>query len=162
MSQPPRKKRAGRELALLAAYAGDAVGDWSAAEAVLAGEPTECPVDAAHFAELRGVKGGLAQARRLLDAYLADRAAVDARIEDASQRWRLHRMDRVDRNVLRLAVAEHRLDPRLPRAVLMSEWVELAGRYGSERSGPFVNGVLRTLVAGDPGGAGAGRQRRGG
>ena len=55
-------------------------------------------------------------------------------------------MDRVDRNVLRLAVAELLSSPDVPRNVIISEAVRLAGRYGSERSTAFVNGLVETLA----------------
>lgn len=67
---------------------------------------------------------------------------IDARVTRASTNWRLERMTRVDRNVLRLGTWElaHRSD--VPRAVVLDEAVELAKRFGSDESGPFVNGVL--------------------
>jgi N utilization substance protein B len=86
-------------------------------------------------------------ARRLL-AIGSERAAeIDAAIEATSRTWRLARMDRVDRNVLRLVGAESLGLAETPRAVVVSEAVRLAARYGSERSAPFVNGVAQGLVA---------------
>jgi N utilization substance protein B len=74
------------------------------------------------------------------------RPAVDAQISAASTHWRLERMARVDRNVLRLGTWEliHCLD--VPRAVILDEAVELAKAYGTEESGPFVNGVLNRVA----------------
>jgi N utilization substance protein B len=71
---------------------------------------------------------------------------VDAQITAASTHWRLERMARVDRNVLRLGTWEliHCLD--VPRAVILDEAVELAKSYGTEDSGPFVNGVLNRIA----------------
>lgn len=74
------------------------------------------------------------------------RAAIDDQIRAASRRWRLERMDHVDRNVLRLATAELLGAPQTPRAVVISEAVRLAKRYGSERSVAFVNGVVETIA----------------
>ncbi len=67
---------------------------------------------------------------------------LDQRITRASTNWRLERMARVDRNLLRLGAWEllHRVD--VPRAVVLDEAVELAKRFGTEESGAFVNGVL--------------------
>jgi N utilization substance protein B len=71
---------------------------------------------------------------------------VDARIAGASAHWRLERMARVDRNVLRLGTweLEHRAD--IPRAVILDEAVELAKAYGTEESSAFVNGVLDKIA----------------
>jgi N utilization substance protein B len=72
----------------------------------------------------------------------ADLAAVDEAIRKASTNWRIERMARVDRNVLRLGAWELIHHTEVPRAVILDEAVELAKRYGSEESGAFVNGVL--------------------
>src|SRR4051812_43235523 len=73
-------------------------------------------------------------------------AALDARITSASTHWRLERMARVDRNILRLGTweLEHRQD--VPRAVILDEAVELAKAYGTEDSSAFVNGVLDRIA----------------
>jgi N utilization substance protein B len=84
-------------------------------------------------------------ARRLGDAWLARADEIDGVIEAASERWRLARMDRVDRNVLRLCAVELSGE-RTPRAVVVSEAVRLAARYGSERSAAFVNGLAEALA----------------
>jgi N utilization substance protein B len=75
-----------------------------------------------------------------------DRAELDETIRVASEHWRLERMTRVDRNVLRLGTWEllHKSD--VPRAVILDEAVELAKRYGSEESSAFVNGVLNQIA----------------
>ena len=52
----------------------------------------------------------------------------------------------VDRNVLRLAVAELLDRPDVPTAVILNEAVELASAYSTDDSGRFVNGVLATLA----------------
>ena len=92
--------------------------------------------------ELPGDAEGRAYADEAVRGVRATLADVDAQLSRASKNWRLERMTRVDRNVLRLGVWEltHRLE--IPRAVVLDEAVELAKRFGSEESGPFVNGVL--------------------
>jgi N utilization substance protein B len=55
-------------------------------------------------------------------------------------------MDRVDRNLLRLVAVEMIDLSETPRAVIVSEAVRLASRYGSDRSAPFVNGVAEALA----------------
>jgi N utilization substance protein B len=74
------------------------------------------------------------------------REELDETIRIASDNWRIERMTRVDRNVLRLGTWElkHRTD--VPRAVILDEAIELAKRYGSEESGAFVNGVLNQIA----------------
>ena len=71
---------------------------------------------------------------------------VDGAIRQASTNWRIERMARVDRNVLRLGAWELLRRRDVPRAVILDEAVELAKRFGSEDSGSFVNGVLDKIA----------------
>ena len=92
--------------------------------------------------ETPGDPEGKSYANELVQGVMSTLGDLDRRIAEASANWRVDRMTRVDRNVLRLGVYEltHRLD--VPRAVALDEAVELAKRYGAEDSGAFVNGVL--------------------
>jgi len=69
-------------------------------------------------------------------------AALDGLIERVSINWRLDRMPRVDRNVLRIAVYELIHHEEVPVAVAINEAIEIGKRYGSEDSGAFINGIL--------------------
>jgi N utilization substance protein B len=73
-------------------------------------------------------------------------AAIDKRVAAASQNWRLERMSRVDRNLLRLGTWELMLRADVPRAVILDEAVELAKSFGTEESSGFVNGVLDRIA----------------
>jgi N utilization substance protein B len=69
---------------------------------------------------------------------------LDDVLRKASANWRLERMTRVDRNVLRLGAWE--LLQGLPRAITIDEAVELAKRFGTQESGKFINGVLSRIA----------------
>jgi N utilization substance protein B len=71
---------------------------------------------------------------------------IDGLIDDAAIDWDIQRMAVVDRNVLRLAVAELLECPEVPVPVILNEAVELASAYSTDDSGRFVNGVLATLA----------------
>jgi transcription antitermination protein NusB len=73
--------------------------------------------------------------------------AIDQRITAASQNWRLERMARVDRNLLRMGTWELMEKRDVPRAVVIDEAVELAKSYGTEESSGFVNGVLDRIAS---------------
>jgi N utilization substance protein B len=77
---------------------------------------------------------------------LEKRDDLDETIRVASDNWRIERMTRVDRNVLRLGTWELKYKTDVPRAVILDEAIELAKRYGSEESGAFVNGVLNQIA----------------
>lgn len=74
------------------------------------------------------------------------RRAVDDTIERTSTNWRLDRMARVDRNVLRIAVYEL-IQTDVPVKVVINEAIELGKKYGTETSGAFVNGVLDKVAS---------------
>ena len=71
---------------------------------------------------------------------------LDALIEKASNNWRIARMTKVDRNLLRVAAWELAYGDKQPRAVILDEAVELAKTYGSEDSSGFINGVLQRVA----------------
>jgi N utilization substance protein B len=58
--------------------------------------------------------------------------------------WRLSRLPRIDRDILRLAVVDLQT-MKTPASVACSEAVELANRYSDEQGRRMINGVLRRL-----------------
>jgi len=81
-------------------------------------------------------------ARELVEGVRSHLLDIDALIETHSHNWRLDRMSRIDRNVLRLAVFELKFRPDIPRKVSLNEGVELGKRFGTEESSAFINGLL--------------------
>jgi len=96
--------------------------------------------------ELPGDAEGRPYADEIVRGITAVREHVDGLIRAASEHWRLERMTRVDRNVLRIGVWELAHRAEIPRAVILDEAVELAKRFGNEESGAFVNGVLDRIA----------------
>jgi N utilization substance protein B len=92
--------------------------------------------------EIPGDAEGRAYADELVRGVAGSMGDVDERIAKASTNWRIERMTRVDRNVLRIGTWELVHRPDVPRPVILDEAVEIAKRYGTEESGAFVNGVL--------------------
>ena len=88
-------------------------------------------------------------AEQLVRGVAVDRQEVDDRIEGVSTNWRLDRMAKVDRNVLRLAAWEL-VKGDAPVKVIINEAIELGKKYGSESTGAFVNGVLDKVAQGLP------------
>ena len=72
---------------------------------------------------------------------------LDEMIGRYAEGWRTDRMPAVDRALLRMAVYElcHRLD--VPTAAVLSEVVDLAGDYSTERPPRFVNGLVSAVAA---------------
>jgi N utilization substance protein B len=100
-----------------------------------------------HWAYLAASREGEEFATKLVRGWAAERERIDGVIREVSQHWRLERMARVDRNILRLATYELMSLDDVPRRVTLNEAVELAKRFGSEGSAGFVNGVLDRIAS---------------
>ncbi len=86
-------------------------------------------------------------AQALIEGALTHRTDLDAAIEEASDNWKIYRMDAIDRNILRLGAFELKLEPGTDMPVIIDEAVELAQRFGGTQSASFVNGILDRLAA---------------
>ncbi|MBX7083402.1 MAG: transcription antitermination factor NusB [Nannocystaceae bacterium] len=156
------RRRASRELALavlchLESY--PAAEHAAAARVVLDAPPSGEGEGEDAFATLAGDAAARGFAEELVALWREHHVEVDRLIEETSRSWRLSRMDRVDRNIVRLATTELLARADVPRAAVLSEAVRLASRYGSERSAAFVNGLVEALAkrlrpAGDGGATG--------
>ncbi|HAA32499.1 MAG TPA: transcription antitermination factor NusB, partial [Cyanobacteria bacterium UBA8553] len=71
-------------------------------------------------------------------------AEIDEVLTQALQDWQLKRLPRIDRDILRIAVAEMSF-LGLPERVAINEAVELAKRYSDDEGHRFINGVLRRV-----------------
>jgi N utilization substance protein B len=129
-------RRTARERALQALYQLD-IADGVPSDALKtawASLPVKRDADAERFAT------------ELVEGVRANLGEIDALIQEWSQNWRIDRMARVDRNVLRLAVFELKFRPDIPRSVSIDEAVELGKRFGTEDSSAFVNGLLDRIA----------------
>ncbi|MGB8261380.1 MAG: transcription antitermination factor NusB [Terracidiphilus sp.] len=78
----------------------------------------------------------------------AHQEQIDEIIADRSRHWRLERMPAVDRNLLRMAIAEMIGFPATPFPVVINEALEIARRYSAPESINFLNGMLDSIARG--------------
>jgi len=71
---------------------------------------------------------------------------IDEIIERNAEHWRMERMAVVDRNVLRVGVAEFIGYPDTPRPVIINEALEIGRRFSTPESVQFINGVLDSVA----------------
>ena len=69
---------------------------------------------------------------------------IDSDIDDVMDGWRLKRLPRIDRDILRLAYVDINF-LNTPIAVACDEAVNLANKYSDTQGRKFINGVLRRL-----------------
>ncbi|NWF58227.1 MAG: transcription antitermination protein NusB [Fischerella sp.] len=74
-----------------------------------------------------------------------ERKNIDEQIGTALVDWQVTRLAQIDRDILRIAVAEM-LYLGVPNSVAIDEAVELAKRYSGEEGHRFINGVLRRVT----------------
>jgi transcription antitermination protein NusB len=136
MSQPAGKRRKSRELAMQMLFQRD-VGKqtsdqvqknfWKAREETIDN-------DTRGFAE------------DLFRVAVAREEEIDVLLEQHSAHWRIPRMPAVDRNLLRLAVAELLGFPGTPVPIVINESLEIAKRYAAPESLGFLNGILDAIA----------------
>ena len=126
---------AGREAALQYLYMHDVLtgNDVQAFEGWLEHQQPRPDADSAAFAH------------KLVEAVVQHRSELDAEIAAVADNWEIPRMAVVDRNILRLGLAELISYPETSHKIIINEAVELAKRYSSEDAGAFVNGLLDKL-----------------
>jgi transcription antitermination protein NusB len=77
----------------------------------------------------------------LVHHYAAHAADIDQHITSSSDNWRLDRMPRVERNLLRMATGEMMLG-ETPAPIIIDEALELTRQFAGDAAVGFVNGVL--------------------
>lgn len=72
-------------------------------------------------------------------------ADIDVMISEQTRDWRIDRLGRVEKGILRLGAYELAFEPDTPAAVVIDEAVELCKRFSGPEAGPFVNGILDAI-----------------
>ncbi|MBN1604079.1 MAG: transcription antitermination factor NusB [Chitinispirillaceae bacterium] len=130
-----KNRRKSRELALQTLYAceiGSGGDDWRQMLNNIADSSSFSP-DVVNYAS------------ELVKAVYDNRESLDEMIRDRAANWDLKRMAAIDRNILRLSIAELRFFPDTPVKVVIDEAVELAKLFGTDDSGKFVNGIIDSI-----------------
>jgi len=84
-------------------------------------------------------------AREIVLGVSNDREKINELISRHAENWRPERMSTIDRNILRMAVFELYHRREIPARVVINEAIEVAKRFGTEESGPFINGILDAI-----------------
>lgn len=82
----------------------------------------------------------------LVSNVLVNRVELDNIITSYASDWPLEQMALVDRNLLRMSLAEILWGSDSPQAVVINEAIELAKGFGADGSPGFVNGVLGAFL----------------
>ena len=88
----------------------------------------------------------LAFATHLVEGTLENIDVLDKTIKGMAINWNLDRLAKVDRNILRLALYEIKVDNEVPAAVAINEAVELAKMFSTPKAARFINGILGNTI----------------
>jgi N utilization substance protein B len=99
-----------------------------------------------HFGDLSEKEIDLRFVEGLYRGVLKELPAIDQSIQEKSRGWKIHRMSRIDRTILRLATFELLFSSETPKRVVINEALELAKSFGARESGPFINGILDSIL----------------
>lgn len=83
--------------------------------------------------------------RRLITTVENNRTEIDDCLRRHLKRWRLERLNYLDRAILRVGCAEILYFNDVPPKVAINEAVEIAKKFGDDKAGKFVNGVLDSI-----------------
>jgi len=110
------------------------------------GEPEELEVLLA--AELGIAQSDVRRARDRVSHIVSLLHELDAQIEEVSKEYALDRIQRIERNVLRLGVYEMLHDPEVPSKVAIAEAVRLTRKFSTPEASLFVNALLDAVLKG--------------
>lgn len=98
-----------------------------------------------HTTSIKPVESSYCQ--YLIDTTTAHKDELDKIIQAYAKGWDISRMNRTDRNIMRLALCElvHPQE-QVPPSVVLNEAVVLAKEYSGQQSARFVNGILGAYV----------------
>jgi len=84
--------------------------------------------------------------QELVEGTASRMKAIDGMLTEYLKGWKIDRLSKIDREVLRLAAYEMVYRDDAPPKVVVNEAIELAKHFGTEESGKFVNGVLGKMI----------------
>lgn len=83
---------------------------------------------------------------QITQTYKDNKEEIDAQIKKCSIGWDINRIFKMDRDILRIAIAELLFIDTIPMKVSIDEALELAKKYSTEESSSFINGILSKVI----------------
>ena len=87
-------------------------------------------------------------AQNLFNCYMENKEEIEKTINENLIKYDPSRIYKIDRAIISIAVCEMKYLKQTPIAVVINEAVEIAKKYGTEKSYAFVNGILKTISKG--------------
>ncbi len=127
-------RRKARELALQMLYDHD-----------VSGNPPDMII--LHFDDLQKSKPNTREfATRVFKGTVDHLGKIDEMIVAQADNWRIERMAIVDRNIIRMSIYEFLHENDTPKLVIIDEAIEIAKKFGTQKSSQFINGILDGIL----------------
>jgi len=101
--------------------------------------------ESGEFPDSRVFRRARAFAELLIGHVQANDDVVTGYLSKFSEKWDVERMSAVDRNIMKVAVAEMLYCADIPHLVSIDEAIEISKDFSDERSGVFINGILNGI-----------------
>jgi len=85
-------------------------------------------------------------ATRIFKGTVENLTSIDEMIVQQADNWRLSRMAVVDRNIIRMSIYEFLHEKDTPKLVIIDEAIEIAKKFGTQKSSQFINGILDGIL----------------
>lgn len=85
-------------------------------------------------------------ATRIFQGTVDNMSKIDDMIAQQAENWRLSRMAVVDRNIIRMSIYEFLHEEDTPKLVIIDEAIEIAKKFGTQKSSQFINGILDGIL----------------
>lgn len=86
-------------------------------------------------------------ALKIAQTYRDNAQDIDTNIKTYSKGWDFDRLVKMDKDILRIAIAELLFIKETPMKVIVDEALELAKKYSTDDSASFVNGILAKIIS---------------
>lgn len=83
---------------------------------------------------------------QIAEKFKENAEAVDEQIQKFAKGWDIQRLVKMDKDILRIAIAELLFIKDAPMKVIVDEALELAKKYSTDESSSFINGILAKVI----------------
>lgn len=110
------------------------------------GEPIEKLIEEYIYANRIKSQDQRRYLRKLVRTYMEKSTEIDKLIAEMSEKWDIDRVGYIERNILRIAIAEILYMGVKNVKVVAHDYVKLAQKYAGVASAKFINGILGRLL----------------
>ncbi|OGN56396.1 MAG: transcription antitermination factor NusB [Chlamydiae bacterium RIFCSPHIGHO2_12_FULL_44_59] len=101
------------------------------------------------MAELKTTRAAITQVVERVDAVCSKLGEIDTVIASTSTEYRLERISKVEKSILRLALYELMFDTAIPPKVSIAEAIRLCRKFGTPESARFINAIVDGVYKND-------------